>query len=74
MDVVREDARAEDEDEAEQDEQDLGREVDDREEDVDPRRLLDADNVQEHEEDDHDRPRRRCPRGFRGAGPQKTER
>src|SRR2546421_6669278 len=54
MDVRRERVGAEDEDEPEQHEQDLGGEVDRREADVDPRRLLDADDVQRDEQDDDD--------------------
>ena len=54
VDVVDQDLRAEDEHEAECDEQHLGREVDHRERDREPRRLLDADDVEDDERDDHD--------------------
>ena len=74
MDVRDEDVRGEDEDEAEQDEQHLGPEVDDREDDVELRRLLDADDVDDDEDGDHDDRRRRCPTGSVRSGPQKTER
>ena len=55
VDVVDEDRRAEDEDEADDHEQELRREVDDRERDVQSRGLLDPDDVQGDEQDDHDR-------------------
>jgi hypothetical protein len=53
--VVDEDARAEDEDEAEDDEQELRREVDDGEKDVQAGGLLDPDDVQPDEQQDHER-------------------
>ena len=56
VDVVDEDLRAEDEHEAERDEQHLRREVDHRERDRQPRRLLDADDVEHDERDDDDDP------------------
>ena len=56
MQVRREDlVRAEDQRETDQHEQQLRREVDDREEDVQACRLADADDVQQHEHRDHDR-------------------
>ena len=54
VDVVGEDLRAEDEHEAERDEQDLRRKVDHGERDREPRRLLDADDVQDDQQRDHD--------------------
>ena len=54
MHVVDQDLGAEHEHEAERDEQQLGREVDHREHDRQPRRLLDADDVQDDEHDDDD--------------------
>ena len=53
--VALQDLRAENEDEADNDEQRLGGEVDDRQEDVHSRRLLDADDVDRDEHDDDDR-------------------
>ena len=64
---VDEDVRREDEEEADRDEQELRREVEHREQDVELRRLLDADDVQADEQpregdaDDHV-PRRRAQR------------
>ncbi len=55
LDVVDEDLRAEDQDEADDHEKRLRREVDHREQDVQVRGLLDADDVDPDEEDDHDR-------------------
>ncbi len=55
VDVVHENLRVEHEHDPDGDEQELGGEVDDGEEDVEVRRLLDADDVQHHEKDhDHD--------------------
>ncbi len=54
-DVAREDVRAEDEDEPDHDEERLGGEVDDRQDDVELRRLLDAHDVDRHEDDHDDR-------------------
>ena len=62
VDVVDEDRRAEDEEEAEEDEQDLCGEIEDRQHDRELRRLLDADDVQRHEDDDHPRPGDDVPR------------
>ena len=55
MDVLDQHLGAEDEREADDHEQDLRREVDDRERDREPRRLLHADDVErdEHHDDDH---------------------
>ena len=55
MDVVRDDLGTEDEREADSDEKDLRREVDDRERDGQLRRLLNTDDVQRDQDDDHDR-------------------
>ena len=55
MDVAAQRARAEDENEADHDQQHLRGEVHDGQEDVDARRLLDADDVERDEQDDHDR-------------------
>jgi hypothetical protein len=55
VDVLGEDdVRVEDQHEPDHDEEELGREVDDGQEDVEVRRLLDPDDVQKDEEDDHD--------------------
>ena len=54
VDVVGERVRAENENEAEQDEQHLRREVDRGETDVDLRRLLNPDDVESDEDDDDD--------------------
>ncbi len=54
VDVLLQDRRAEDEDEADDHEQELRGEVDEREQDVDPSGLLDPDDVQQHERGDHD--------------------
>ena len=70
---VDEDVRAEDEDEAEQHEQHLRREVDRGEYDVDLRRLLDPDDVQDDEQDDDDAPTMMS-HGFCRSGSQKIER
>ena len=53
--LLAERARAEDENEADHDQQHLGGEIHDGEKDVDARRLLDADDVERDEQDDHDR-------------------
>ena len=55
LDVLDERLRAEDERETHDDEDDLGREVDDRERDRELRGLLHADDVQRDEHDDDDR-------------------
>ena len=54
VDVVDEHLRAEHQHRPHQDEQHLRREVDDREDHGEPRGLLDADDVQRDERDDHD--------------------
>ena len=62
VDVLDERLGAEDEREADDDEQELRREVDHRERDREPRRLLHADDVQRDEHDDHDRAAHDVPR------------
>ena len=73
MHVLGERVRAQDENEAEQDEQDLRGEVDHSQEDVQLRGLLDPDDVQGNQKDDHDRPPITS-QGFVLNGSQKIER
>ena len=73
MDVVDEDLRAEDEHEAERDQQELRREVDHGEGDREPRRLLDADDVEDDQEHDHDRAADDVPRVLAQRPPEDRE-
>ena len=73
VDVLLQDVRAEDEDEADQHEQHLRREVDHREQDVQLRRLLDPDDVQRDQEHDHDRAADDVPRVLPQRAPEDRE-
>ena len=73
VDVVDERRGAEDEEEAEQHEQQLRAEVDEREDDVQLRRLLDADDVEGDEHDDHRRAADDVPRVLLQRPPEDRE-
>ena len=72
VDVVGEDARAEDQDEPDDHEQELRGEVDDGEEDVQPCRFLDPDDVQPDEQERSRARRRRRPTGSPAAAPRRS--
>ena len=74
VDVGRERRAAEDEDEADRDEQKLRGEVDDGEQDVEPRRLLDADDVHEPTRTTITTMPTTMSHGFCRSGAQKTDR
>jgi hypothetical protein len=73
VDVGLEHVRREHEHEAEQNQQELSGEVRDREEDVDVGRLLDPDDVQEHEQADHHDPEDDVPGVLPQRGPEDRE-
>ena len=73
VDVRGQHMRAEDQGEAQQHEQHLRGEVDQRQPDVDARRLLDADDVERHQQQDHHAPADDVPRVLAQRRPEDRE-